>query len=201
MKPGLVMQMPGYRNCEYLLILNPHEELRNKIIHVKNEFSSKFDSTFNYSKPHITLVKFKVWEMMEEKLINCLKVIGMAMPPFKVILRDYGSFPSHTIFINVETKVAIVNLIKELKNARRLMRSVDQDPLFITEPYIPIGSRLTPSQYENSWREYSQKKFTGTFIADSMLLLKRREGEKGYQIAARFEFMNLPVSTKQGELF
>jgi hypothetical protein len=38
-------------------------------------------------------------------------------------------------------------------------------------------------------------------IADSMLLLKRPVGEKGYQVVQRFEFMNLPVATKQGELF
>jgi hypothetical protein len=30
--------LPGYRIYEYLLVLNPHEELRNKIMAVKNEF-------------------------------------------------------------------------------------------------------------------------------------------------------------------
>jgi hypothetical protein len=33
------------------------------------------------------------------------------------------------------------------------------------------------------------------------LLLKRRQGDLSWQIAQRFEFMNLPVTTKQGELF
>jgi 2'-5' RNA ligase len=195
------IQMPGYRNSEYLVILNPHEELRNKIIHVKNEFATKFHSAGTSGKPHLTLVKFTAWELMEEKITNSLKIVAMAMPPFKVLLKDYGSFPSHTIFINVESKVAIRNLVKELKVARRLMRSPENDPFFITDPYIPVATRLTPAQHEAGWLEYSHRKFTGTFIADSMLLLRRREGEKGYQIAQRFEFMNLPVSTKQGELF
>jgi len=195
------IQMPGYRNSEYLVILNPHEELRNKIIHVKNEFATKFHSAGASGKPHLTLVKFSAWELMEEKIANSLKIVAMAMPPFKVMLKDYGSFPSHTIFINVESKVAIRNLVKELKVARRLMRSPENDPFFITDPYIPVATRLTPVQYETGWLEYSHRKFTGTFIADSMLLLRRRAGEKGYQIAQRFEFMNLPVSTKQGELF
>jgi 2'-5' RNA ligase len=195
------IQMPGYRNCEYLVILNPHEELRNKIIHVKNEFSTKFHASNTSGKPHLTLVKFTAWELMEEKISNSLKIVGMAMPPFKVSLKDYGSFPSHTIFINVESKVAIRSLVKELKVARRLMRSPEGDPYFITDPYIPVATRLTPAQYEPAWLEYSHRKFTGSFIADSMLLLKRKAGDKGYQIAQRFEFMNLPVSTKQGELF
>jgi hypothetical protein len=34
-----------------------------------------------------------------------------------------------------------------------------------------------------------------------MLSLKRKVGDKPYQIAARFEFQNLAVAIKQGELF
>jgi hypothetical protein len=58
-----------------------------------------------------------------------------------------------------------------------------------------------PWQYEKGWLEYSHRHFTGSFIADNMLLLKRHEDQKRYQIVQRFDFQNLPVSTKQGELF
>jgi len=64
-----------------------------------------------------------------------------------------------------------------------------------------VARKLLPWQYEKGWLEYSHRHFTGRFIADSMLLLKRRMGERAYQIVQRLEFMNLPVSTKQGELF
>jgi hypothetical protein len=60
---------------------------------------------------------------------------------------------------------------------------------------------MNPGQYEKAWQEYSRKSFTGSFIADAMLLLKRRPGKKPYQVVQRFDFMNLPVSTRQGELF
>jgi len=36
-----LIQLPGYRYNEYLLVLNPHEELRNKIYTIKNEFADK----------------------------------------------------------------------------------------------------------------------------------------------------------------
>ena len=39
------------------------------------------------------------------------------------------------------------------------------------------------------------------FSADGMTLLKRPEGEKKYQLVEKFQFQNLPVATKQGELF
>ncbi len=77
----------------------------------------------------------------------------------------------------------------------------EHKPHFIEESHLTICRQLKPWQYEQGWLEYSHRHFSGRFIADSMLLLKRPAGEKGYQIAKRFEFQNLPVSTKQGSLF
>ena len=118
-----------------------------------------------------------------------------------MVLKDYGSYPSHTIFINITTKLPVQQLMKEIKQSQRLMKSPDHDPYFVSDPFITIARKLNPTQFENGWREYAQKSFTASFIADAMLLLKRREGQRGYQILERLEFMNLPVTTKQGELF
>ena len=195
-----ILNTPAYQYTEYLLVLNPHEELRNRIRNIKKEFFEAYRAPTG-GKPHIMIARFVVWEMMEEKIINRLKVAAMGTPPFKVLLKDYGSFPSHTIFINVTTKIPIQNLVKDIRKSQRLMKSPDHDPFFITEPFIPIARKLKVFQYEQGWLEYSHKSFTGKFIADGMLLLKRHVGEKGYQIVQRFQFMNLPVNVKQGEMF
>lgn len=198
-----LIQIPGYRYNEYLLILNPHEELRNKIMHAKKEFGEKYKApAAMYSKPHITLVNFVQFEMAEERIVNGLKTIAMGLAPFKVELKDYGSFPSHTIFINIESKQQVKNLSKELRAAQRLMiLNKDNKPHFLDNPHIIIAGKLAPWQYEKGWLDYSHRQFTGRFIADSMLMLKRKVGDKAYQVVQRFEFMNLPVTTKQGELF
>ena len=198
-----LIQIPGYRYNEYLLVLSPHEELWNKIVKVKEEFSEKYKApTARWGKPHITLVNFVQFEMMEERIVNRLKTIAMGYTPFKVELKDYGSFPSHTIFINIESKQQVQNLARELRPAQQLMTlNKDNKPHFIDNPHITIARKLLPWQYEKGWLEYSHRHFTGRFIADGMLLLKRRVGDKAYQIVQRFEFMNLPVSTKQGALF
>jgi 2'-5' RNA ligase len=198
-----IQSIPGCRINEYMLVLNPHEELRNKIARVRSEFSETYkNSTALFSRPHIALVRFTQLEMMEDRIVNRLKVIGMGFQPFKVALKDYGSFPSHTIHINVTTKVPVHNLVREIRDAQRLMKlDNEHKPHFIDEPFIVIGRRLLPWQYEKGWLEFSHRQFTGSFIADNMLLLKRRLGDKSWQIAQRFEFMNLPVTTKQGELF
>ncbi|MGZ5191213.1 MAG: 2'-5' RNA ligase family protein, partial [Flavisolibacter sp.] len=156
-----------------------------------------------HTKPHITLVNFLTWSMMEEKLMQRLQSIAMGIAPFKVELKDYGSFPSHSIFINVTSKLPIQNLITELKDAQRIMKLNNENkPHFMDEPHIAVARKLKPWQYEQGWLEYSHRNFTSRFIADSMLLLKRTAGEKSrFQIAKRFDFLNLPVTTKQGNLF
>ena len=196
--------IPGYRIFEYLLVLNPHEELRNKIMKVRQEFNDEYKvSTALGGKPNIILANFLQYEMMEERLINRLKVVAMGFHPIKVELRDFGSFPSHTIYINIVSKVPVQTLVKEIRReTQRLMKlNDDNKPHFILEPHLTIARKLQPWQYEKGWLEYSNKNFTGRFIADGMLLLKRPLDEKKYQVVQRFEFQNLPVTTKQGELF
>ena len=196
--------LPGYRIYEYLLVLNPHEELRNKIMEVKKDFYEKYQAeTARWGKPHITLVNYVQYEMMEDRIVNHLKTIAMGYRPVKIELKDYGSFPSHTIYINITSKVPVQSLVKQIRTeTQRLMKlNDDNKPHFILEPHVTIARKLLPWQYEKGWLEYSHKHFTGRFIADAMLLLKRPVGELKYEIAKRFEFENLPVGTKQGELF
>lgn len=196
--------IPGYRVYEYLLVLNPHEELRHKIMAVKEAFYKTYQAeTAKWGKPHLTLVNFVQYELLEERIINRLKVIAMGYHPIKIELKDYGSFPAHTIYINITSKVPVQNLVKQIRTeAQRLMKlNDDNKPHFILEPHLTIARKLLPWQYEKGWLEYSHKHFTGRFIADAMLLLKRPVGEIKYEIVQRFEFQNLPVQTTQGELF
>jgi 2'-5' RNA ligase len=201
--------LPGYKVYEYLLVLNPHEELRNRIMDIKKEFYDKYRAdTARWGKPHITLANYLQYEMMEERTLNRLQQVAMGFHPIKIELKDYGSFPSHTIYINITSKVPVQSLVKQIRtDTQRLMKlNDDNKPHFILEPHVTIARRLEPWQYEKGWLEYSHRHFTGRFIADAMLLLKRPVGEPDsyrvkYQVVRRFEFMNLPVAIKQGELF
>lgn len=196
--------LPGYRVYEYLLVLEPQEELREKIMKVKQHFFDVYKApTAIGGKPHITLVNFLQYEMMEERLLNRLKQIAMGQHPIKIELRDYGSFPSHTIYINVVSKLPVQALVKEIRSqAQRLMKlNDDNKPHFILEPHITVARRLQPWQYEKGWLEYSHRQFTGRFIAQHLLLLKRPAGELGYQVIQRLQLQNLPVNTTQGSLF
>ena len=201
---NIINSIPGYKVYEYAIVLNPHEDLREKIKQVKQNFYDIYKSSSAlYSKPNITLATFTQYEMAEERILNRLKIIAMGYHPFKVELKDYGSFPSHTIYINVLSKLPIEGLVKTIRTEAQQLMKLDKDnkPHFILQPHLTIARKLQPWQYEKGSLEYSHKHFTGRFIADAMLLLKRPLGEMKYQIAARFEFQNLPVATTQGALF
>jgi len=196
--------LPGYKVYEYLLVLHPHEELWTQIMKVKTECAKKHKSDpARWSTTHLILANFLQHEMIEPRIANRLQVIAMGYHPIKIELNDYGSFPSHTIYINVTSKVPVQTLVKQIRTeTQRLMKlNDDNKPHFILEPHLTIARKLQPWQYEQGWLEYSHKHFTGRFIASDMLLLKRPVGELKYEIVRRFEFENLPVSTKQGELF
>lgn len=205
----IVNTIPGYRVHEYLLVLSPHEELWNRIMKVKEAFAEEYKSDHaRYGKPYITLATFSQYSMMEERILNRLRTVAMSYPPFKVELKDFGSFPSHTIYINVTSKLPVQGLVKEIRSGtQRLMKlNDDNKPHFIMEPHLTIARKLKPWQYEKGWLEYSNKHFTGRFIANAMTLLKRPEGESDgyrmkYQVVEQFKLQNLPVVTKQGELF
>jgi len=198
------MTMPGYGVFEYMLVVYPHAELGNRVMQVKKEFQEAFQVESGMGgKPNMGLVNFIQYEMMEERLINRLRTVAMGYPPFKVELKDFGSFPSHTIYIAITSKVPVQGLVKQIRSeAQRLMKlNDDNKPHFIMEPHLTIARKLKPWQYEKGWLEYSQKHFAGRFIADSMVLLKRPVGEMKYQVVERFTFQNLPIATRQGQLF
>src|SRR5882724_6459764 len=54
-----IQTIPGYQINEYMLVLNPHEDLRNKIIQIRKEFNETYKSqSLLGTKPNLALVRF-----------------------------------------------------------------------------------------------------------------------------------------------
>ena len=197
--------IPGYRTNEYLLIVQPNESLEERIKHVRAEFDRQFSIEHKIpGRPNIGLVQFMQYEMYEARLRNKLKTVGLGYQPFKIELNGFGSYPSHSIFLQMVSRSGVQDLIKDIREqAGPLMRlNADNKPHFFKEPNINVGIRLKPWQYEKAWLEYSRKHFKGSFIADAMLLLKRREKGQPWQIVERYDFANLLINAPaQGLLF
>jgi 2'-5' RNA ligase len=181
---------------EYLLILQPHEDLYNKIIDIKRSFADNYDCPMAaFLKPHLTLIKFMQFEMQETRIIQKLEHFMATSTPFKVDLEGFGSLPTHSIYLNVKTKNPIARLVKSLRPVQPLLKfDAEHTPHFMTEPHITIARKLLPWQYEKSWLEFSNTTFTASFIATNAILLKRKVGNKSYAVAA-----NIPLLGKEKE--
>ncbi len=188
---------------EYLLIIQPHEDVYNKIMAIKKSFAEKYDCPLAlYTKPHITLINFLQWEMQERKFMLRLKNTIEHRKPFLVSISNFGSFPTHTIYANVQTKNDIVELVKSMKPIQSLLKiDGEHKPHFITEPHVTIARKLVPWQYEKAWLEYSNTPFTASFMVNELVLLKRNVDTKKYTVAASFPLLNQPRESVQTALF
>ncbi len=107
----------------------------------------------------------------------------------------------HAIFIRIANQARVLQLIKNLKQARGLMKTAGEDPHFLLDPHIALAGRIPKEKYLDAMKAYLHKTFTGRFLADAFLLLKRAKDEKRYQVLRRFEFECMPAGISQGMLF
>lgn len=188
---------------EYLLVIQPHEDLIEKIMEIKKGFSETYQCPQAlYLKPQITLIKFSQYELAERPFVNRLRNIALVNPSFRIILDDFGSLPSHTIYLKVQTTNQIMELIRELKQVQAYIKPNAQNkPHFITEPMVSIAHKLLPWQYEKGWLEYGNTHFNASFMANELILLKRKEDSKGYRVVDRFPLLNQVKKLEQASLF
>jgi 2'-5' RNA ligase len=193
----------GHHFSEYLLVLEPHEALQQQILQLKKHFAESYDCpTAVYSKPHITLLSCLQYTMAETRWIPRLERIIAAADPFMVELSDFGSFPTHTIFIQVKTKNTIIELVKSLRPLQPMIKTdKEHKPHFIMDPHMTIARKLLPWQYEKGWLEYSNTQFTGKFMANHVLLMRKQMDAKKYEVIQRFKLLGHKQTIEQSSLF
>ncbi len=190
--------------AEYLLLIEPRKDLSDAITEIKKAFYDQYKAPEALKgKPHLTLVNYRQYTSFESRIIQKLHRVSMQLSPIAIDLRDYGSFPSHTIYINVASRSTVQNLVKHIRTHLQGLMKMEKDntPHFIMEPHITIARRLKPWQYEQGWLAYSHQSFSGRFIAHSMILLRRATPAQKYELVHRFEFQGMAVGASQAVLF
>ena len=65
---------------------------------------------------------------------------------------------------------------------------------FTNRSHLTLARKLLPWQYEKAWKVYKEAAFSGMFMADQLLLLKKKQGDKHYQVALK---LPLPAATEK----
>lgn len=193
----------GQNLSDYLLVVEPHEALKQSIQQIKQHFADQYECpAARFGKAQITLLSFKQVAMAETRWIPRLQRIITATEPFLVELEDFGNFPTHTIFIQVKTKNQLVALVKSLKPIQSMIKPDNTNkPHFITDPNLSIARKLAHWQFEQGWREFGNSQFSGKFIADHVLLMRKRPEEKKFEIIGRFKMEGVKHTVEQMQLF
>ncbi|RYY64832.1 MAG: hypothetical protein EOO12_08585 [Chitinophagaceae bacterium] len=176
--------LPGYRVHEYRLVLALPEPLRERIAHLRERLHERHRV-----------------EKSEPRFLERLQEVARGLSPFKVELENFAAYPSHTIYIHVPTRRPFQELSKELKKLQWLMNIPGQEPHFITEPELILAQRLKPMPFIGMWMECEHSEFSGRFMADHLVLLRRHAGVGHWEVLRRLDLLELPSAVKQGCLF
>lgn len=178
--------MEGVRSgTEYLLVIYPYGELRDRLLDEQRHFSFQYglQATNAMSaaglppsgnKPHITVAAFHVGEPMEDTLIRWIQRICNQHKSFDITLNNYSGFPPHTIYLRVQDPQPFRELMKQMKAIDDFIRSSGCPPVHLTpRPFLSIAGGLTELVYNRAMPEYSRKDFHDSFHVKEMVLLKR----------------------------
>lgn len=165
---------PG-RRAEYLLVIYPHGELEDKLLHEQQQLASEFGlPAGGRNRPHITVAAFQAGELMEDTLIRWIQRICNLYRAFNITLNNYSGFPPHTIYLRVQDHEPFFGLMQQLRTIDDYIRSSGCPPVnLISHPYLSIAGGLTEQVYNRAMPEYSRRDFHESFHVEQLVLLKR----------------------------
>jgi 2'-5' RNA ligase len=112
--------LPGYDVYEYFLILSLPPTLQNEVLTLREDFHKSFDTHHKIKgRPSLALALFLQYETMEEKVSRMLQHVASFFPPLEITLKDFGSFPTHSIYIAVDENSAVHSLVKNIRSNSR----------------------------------------------------------------------------------
>src|SRR5687768_373008 len=195
--------IPGFDVFEYFLILSLPAALQEEVLVLRKDFHHTFETHHKIKgRPTLSLALFLQYETMEQKFVHMLRQVASPFSPLDIHLKDFGSFPTHSIFISVEENSPVYALVKNIRTNSKGLLQVNKEtkPMLMLRPHIGIARKLKPETYEQSWEKYKDLRFDSQFIATEMILLRRSGHEQKWEHVDRFAFENKSQPATQGKL-
>jgi 2'-5' RNA ligase len=180
-------RLAGPEYAEYLLVVYPDGDLRDRLLEEQQQFSSDYglgqrpekgQRTADHparNKPHITLATFQAGEEAEDTLIRWIQRICQQRRSIDMALNNYSGIPPHTIYLRVQDPEPLRELMQQLGAIDEYIQSSGWPPVRLNgRPYLSIAGGLTEQVYNKAMPDYSRKTFHGTFCVRELVLLKRK---------------------------
>jgi 2'-5' RNA ligase len=162
---------------KYFIAIVPPSPVLEQAWKWKEHFKTQFDSRAALnSPPHITLhMPFEWKSEKEEKLIEKLHAFSQTQSAFHLELKNFGCFPPHVIFIQVEPSQALTGLQSSLerfcKTELNLFNANRFDKPF--HPHLTVAFRdLKKSVFPSAWGSVKELNFAEVCAIENFSLLQ-----------------------------
>lgn len=182
---------------EYLMVIPPDQETSSRVMKIKKAFHTRYGCSFaSRSYPHITLLKFILQTSLEERIVSSFTRISELTPTFEIVLADFGTFSTNTIYLKIKDPGPVVALARNLRQAfsarpaAGVKHKLISHKLYFTRnhPHMTVARKMTPSQHEQAWPDWAHESFDARFPAVGMRLLKRPGSGAPYAVVREFPF-------------
>jgi hypothetical protein len=188
---------------QYLLVLKPTEQVVEKIYELRISIHENFKTEiFPLSFPYVRLISFTGLKENEKHLINHLVKIVRQLAHVQIFLKDFGNFPTHTIYIKLVSRVILKDIVNFIKKKSKLNSFSIELPHYLDDFYIPAAIKLKPWQFEKISLEYNHLNFSASCIVSEIQLLAREQTTGSLKYISNFPLQDLIKTTvQQGMLF
>ncbi len=179
----------GDNECEYLLVINPSKSVGNEMRRIKKYFAEKYHYVkAEKTQPHITLAVFRTDESKEKYLTEAIEEVCRYSYPFEVKLSNYNFIPSHNIHVDVRNPSAIMDVVKGLRSLKEKSELLGTRYFFCQHPHITIAGGLQEETFLKAKKDFESRTYQNSFIADSVVLLRRKTQYERCLVIKEFEF-------------
>ena len=171
---------------EYLLVISPPLPVKKEVVGIKEHFHSQHKHIqATKSQPLITLINFVMSDVDEETLLYKIDEVAQFHASFDVRLKNFNHFKTHTIYIDIENAEPIVNIVRSLHASLNLPSSRS---FFAWKPRMIVAKGLAEEKFYKAMADLEHKEFAASFLAESILLMKRDGRFSKYEIVRTFPF-------------
>lgn len=156
---------------EYLLAINPPRHIQREVMELKNQFQIRFKHPHSgKSLPHITLADFILSDLEEETLLYKIDQVAGFQSSFNLKLEGFSHEKKHSIFIGIQEPAPLIRLMRSLQANLGLPPSRS---FFSWKPHLIIAKGLAEEKFYKAMAGFSQRKYSESFLADHLVLMKR----------------------------
>ncbi|MEO5911459.1 MAG: 2'-5' RNA ligase family protein [Pelobium sp.] len=180
----------------YFIAIVPPKPVDERIHQIRMEFAEKYHSEEALKPPvHLTLKEPFTMDTKEELVLKRkLSFIATQCQQFEHILKGFGRFQKHTIFIAAEKHKFLAGLKNALKKMfRTSFYYVQQDQMPFNPHYTIAYRDIDDKYFEIAFAEYQDKNFYEKFICNKFILFKH-DGKQWHNIE-EFKLSGMPVIT------